>query len=380
VDQVDAWRDAGLYDPDGPGAADRLALLQYLTEHGATVEQMVVAHRMGTLPGVASDLVTQGRTDLITVTELAFRCGLSTSRVMRALLAAGIPAEAETLVPADLGALLAAFEQGAALMGEDAILAFTRVLGAAAINVAEAAIALFLAELGPGTVREGPDELARARLAEAATTAFTRVPDVLALLVLDAFERAQRRAEVARSWLASSPPDGEESEGPSEIVALGFVDLVGSTAWAETLHLREQSLALARFESAAWTSAVLAGGRVIKMIGDEVFFAAPTAEAACQIALEVCRAAAEDEVLPAARGAVGLGLATPREGDYFGPLVNLLSRLVKAGAPGEVVVTEAVAADLAPGKWVLSPLAPAALRGIQTLVPAFSLQRRQPSN
>ena len=174
MDQVDAWRDAGLYDPDGPGAADRLALLQYLTEHGATVEQMVVAHRMGTLPGVASDLVTQGRTDLITVTELAFRCGLSTSRVMRALLAAGIPAEAETLVPADLGALLAAFEQGAALMGEDAILAFTRVLGAAAINVAEAAIALFLAELGPGTVREGPDELARARLAEAATTAFTR--------------------------------------------------------------------------------------------------------------------------------------------------------------------------------------------------------------
>ena len=206
------------------------------------------------------------------------------------------------------------------------------------------------------------------------------VPDVLALLVLDAFERAQRRAEAARSWLASSPPDGEESEGPSEIVALGFVDLVGSTAWAQTLHLREQSLALARFESAAWTSAVLAGGRVIKMIGDEVFFAAPTAEAACQIALEVCRAAAEDEVLPAARGAVGLGLATPREGDYFGPLVNLLSRLVKAGAPGEVVVTEAVAADLAPGKWVLRPLAPAVLRGIQTPVPAFSLQHRQPSN
>ena len=202
---------------------------------------------------------------------------------MRALLAAGIPARSGTEVPADLVSFMAAFEQGAALLGEEAILAFTRVLGAAANNVAEAAVALFFAELGPGTVREGPDELARARLAEAATTAFTAVPDVLALLVLDAFERAQRRAEAARSWLGSSPPADDEAEGPTEVVALGFVDLVGSTAWAQTLSLRDQSLALSRFESAAWTSAVLAGGRVVKTIGDEVFFAAPTAEAACRI-------------------------------------------------------------------------------------------------
>jgi adenylate cyclase len=375
VNQVEGWRAAGLYDPVSPGAADRLALLEYLTERGATIEQMVAAHRMGTLPGVASDLVTQGRTDMITVDDLAARCGLSTARVMRALLAAGIPAQSDTKVPADLSSLMEAFEQGAGLMGEEAILAFTRVLGAAAINVAEAAIALFLAELGPGTVREGPDELARARLAEAATTAFTQVPDVLALLVLDAFERAQRRAEAARSWLASSPP-ADELEGPTEIVALGFVDLVGSTAWAQTLHLREQSLALTRFESAAWTSAVLAGGRVIKTIGDEVFFAAPTAESACRIGIEVCQAAAEDAVLPPARGAVGIGLATPREGDYFGPLVNMLSRLVKAGAPGEVVATEAAATELQPESWMLRPLPPAALRGIEEPVRAFIVQPR----
>jgi adenylate cyclase len=335
---------------------------------------MVEAHRMRTLPGVAGDLVTQGRTGAVTVAELAARCGLSTARVMRALLAAGIPAQEGTEVPADLESLLGAFEQGAALMGEEAILAFTRVLGAAAINVAEAAIALFFAELGPGTVREGPDELARAQLAEAATTVFTQVPDVLAHLVLDAFERAQRRSEAARPWLGSSPSAGDAFEGPSEVVALGFVDLVGSTAWAQTLSLRDQSLALTRFESAAWSSAVLAGGRVIKMIGDEVFFAAPSAEAACRIALEVCRAADEDEVLPPARGAVGIGLATPREGDYFGPLVNLLSRLVKAGAPGRVVVTEVAAADLPAERWVLRPLEPTMLRGIGEPVQVFTVQ------
>ena len=141
--------------------------------------------------------------------------GAPLDRVLRALLAAGIPARPDTEVPADLVRLMDAFEQGAALMGEEAILAFTRVLGAAAMNIAEAAISLFFAELGPGTVREGPDELARARLSEAATTAFTEVPGVLGLMVMDAFERAQRRAEQARSLVGPLPrrarrrgPDG----------------------------------------------------------------------------------------------------------------------------------------------------------------------------
>ena len=312
--------------------------------------------------------------------DIAERCGLPVSRVMRILLAAGIPVERETEVPADLETLMSAFEQGAALMGEEAILAFTRVLGSAANNVAEAAIALFFAELGPGTVRGGPDELGRARLAEAATNVFTEVPGVLAHLVMDAFERAQRRAQTTRSWLGPVPSAADEAEGPTEVVPLGFVDLVGSTAWAQTLPQRDQNLALARFESAAWSSAVLAGGRVIKTIGDAVFFAAPTAEAACRIGLEVCRAAAEDDVLPPARGAVGIGPATPREGDYFGPLVNLLSRLVKAGAPGEVVVTEAVAKDLSPGMWELRSLEPAALRGIDAPVRAFVVDRRSLSD
>ena len=118
--------------------------------------------------------------------------------------AAGIPATPDTEVAAELVRLMAAFEQGAALLGDEAILAFTRVLAASAMNIAEAAVALFFAEFGPGTVREGPDELARARLSEAATTAFTAVPDVMARPCMDAFERAQRRAQLARAgWRRS---------------------------------------------------------------------------------------------------------------------------------------------------------------------------------
>ncbi len=230
--------------------------------------------------------------------------------VLRVLLAAGIPAQPDTEVPAELVGLHARRSKpGSELMGDEAILAFTRVLGAAAMNIAEAAVALFFAEFGPGTVREGPDELARARSRRRRRRAFIAVPDVLAQHGHGPVRTGPAPGPV-RAAMVGAGVAGRHDEvpsGPTEIVALGFVDLVGSTAWAEALSLRDQSLALTRFESAAWSSAVLAGGRVVKMIGDEVFFAAPTVDAACRIGTEVCQAAADDDVLPPARGAVGFG-------------------------------------------------------------------------
>jgi adenylate cyclase len=381
------WERAGLYDSEATDAPDRLALLEFLTARGASLEQMVEAHEQGSLPVVASDLVVRGQDELVSVKEVAERSGISLDRVLRVLVAAGLPADPDTEVPEKSVDLLSAFEQGSAILGDEAVLAFTRVLGAAAIQIAEAAVALFYSELGPGTEREGEDELTRAKLAEAATLAFTAVPDVLAEMVRTQFERALRRAVTVRGWgLETETATGTGTQAPlfdatTELVALGFVDLVGSTAWAESLNLRDQSLALARFESAAWSSAVLSGGRVVKMIGDEVFFSAPTADAACRIGIDTIRAAAEDDVLPPARGAVGLGQAVPREGDYFGPLVNLLARLVKVGAPGQLVVTKPTAVALDDDAWDNQPLElQGGLRGIDHQVEAFVVEPRPPAD
>ncbi len=374
---ADDWQAAGLYHPEAPGADDRLALLRYLAGRGATLAQMVDADRTGTLSGLAGNLVliTGGESPTVSVEDMAARCGVPVERLRRVLLAAGLPVAADSQLPEDLSGLIAAFEEGSALMGEDATLAFTRVLGASATNIAEAAVALFYAEFGPGTGRAGSDELARAHLSEAATRAFAHVPSVTSALVLAQFDRATRRAALARSPSAPTGTSGDDIAGePSEIAALGFVDLVGSTRWAGELSLRDLSLALSRFESAAWSSAVLAGGRVVKMIGDEVFFSAPSADAACQIGTEVCQAAEADSVLPAARGAVGYGTATPREGDYFGPLVNLVARLVKVAAPGQLVVTEAAAAALRSDRWVRLPLGPQPVRGLPAPVTVFSVK------
>jgi adenylate cyclase len=371
------WEAAGLYRPDDDGAEERRAVLDYLTERGATIAQMVDAQRTGNLPGVAGDLVVgQGRSTL-SVGEMAGRAGVSPERLRRVLLAAGLPVTDDGALPDDLIEVMGGFEQGASLLGDEAILAFTRVLGAAATNIAEAAVAVFFAELGPGTEREGSTELERARQSERATLAFTAVPEVLRHVLLAQFERAVHRIQLGRGWSSAAEGSGGPTMAePGEQIALGFVDLVGSTAWAEGLSLRDQSLALSGFESTAWSSAVLGGGRVVKMIGDEVFFAAPSVDAACRIALEVCGAVAVDPLLPPARGAVGYGVVTPREGDYFGPLVNLVSRLVKVAEPGVVVVTADAAAALPDdGGWTKEEIGAPSLRGVERPVRAFAVHR-----
>ncbi len=362
-----AWEAAGLYSPDAVGAEERKALLTYLTQRGATIDQMIAAHANESLPALGGELVWGASAPSQSVAEVAATVGVSVGRVERVLLAAGLPTIAQSPLPDDLATFMTAFEQGADILGQEAVMAFTRVLGAAATTIAEAAVALFYAELGPGANREGTDELARAKAAESATLAFAQVPDVLASMLLAQFRRAGSRAAVSRGWQTRQGGGGE----PSEEVALGFVDLVGSTAWAERLTLRDQSLALSRFESAAWSAAVLGGGRVVKMIGDAAFFSAPTADAACRIGLEICRVAAADSQLPAARGAVGFGAVTPREGDYFGPLVNLVSRLVKAAPPGRLVVTDDAGATLKSEHWSLQELDPADIRGIERDVVAY---------
>jgi class 3 adenylate cyclase len=363
--ETQRWEHAGLYDPASSDAAERRELLEYLTARGASVEEMVDAARLGGLAELAGRLLRRGH-GRVSVEVLAARHGIPVDTVRRLLLAAGLPASPGTEVPAELDILVLAFVHGAALMGEEPVLAFARVLAASAINIAEAAVALFYAELGPGSERDLGSELGRAQMAERASLAFSAVPEAFSRLLEVQFERAIERAAAARGLGSVADPDAER-------VALSFVDLVGSTAWANRLDLREYSLALSRFEARAWSSAVLAGGRVVKMIGDEAFVAAPSVEAACRIAIEVTAAAAADPGLPSARGAIGVGEASSREGDYFGPVVNLVSRLVKVARPGAVLMTAEAAAELRGTSFEPHPVGAVALRGVAEPVQAFEL-------
>jgi adenylate cyclase len=86
------------------------------------------------------------------------------------------------------------------------------------------------------------------------------------------------------------------------------------------------------------------GGRVVKLIGDAVLFTAPDAESACRIALEMAEACERHPLLPMVHIGLAEGDVMRRGGDVYGPVVNLAARLVEHATPGQVLMTEAVAA------------------------------------
>jgi class 3 adenylate cyclase len=63
-------------------------------------------------------------------------------------------------------------------------------------------------------------------------------------------------------------------------LVVGFVDLVGSTAFSEQVDVASLGAALGEFETTASDVVVAAGGRVVKLIGDEIMFVATSIDAA----------------------------------------------------------------------------------------------------
>src|SRR5262249_47383881 len=123
---------------------------------------------------------------------------------------------------------------------------------------------------------------------------------------------------------------------------VGFVDLVGFTPLSQQLSEAELAGVVERFEDTAYDVTTARDGRVVKLIGDEVMFVAGDAAAACDIALTLVeRFAGDPSATP--RGGLAYGNLLVRGGDYYGPIVNLASRLAELAVPNELLVTTGVA-------------------------------------
>ena len=363
---------AGLYDPDAPNAAERLELLELLAAQGVPLAHMVRTSEPEELVALAAQRPLVGGGELMTVEQVAAAAGTSIDRVMRLRTASGLPVvPGEPMLPSSTVDDVAAFDAGAALFGDVPTLSFTRVMGAAMARVAEAAVSLFVTERRPQLVTDG-SEADRARATEQATATFIGVtPAIMTNLLREHMARAIRRSVAESAY---------EFGAGAVAVGLGFVDLVGSTAWASGLSLSDHALALTAFESAAWDIATAHGGRVVKLIGDEAMFMAPSALGAARIARALCRAVGADPALPEARGAVGHGVVASRDGDYFGPLVNLVAHAVEVAEPSTVVVTDVVrdALEQASGAdgepWDITELTGMTVRGVDEGVRLFAVR------
>ncbi len=132
-------------------------------------------------------------------------------------------------------------------------------------------------------------------------------------------------------------------------LAVGFLDLVGYTALSQMLEDDELGSLVARFEALTHDTVAELGGRVVKTIGDEVMFVSESPEVTAKIALRLTERTGDDAVLPDARAGLTYGSVVAREGDYYGPIVNLAHRLVELAYPGTILTSDelhdAIAAD-----------------------------------
>ncbi|MGO8871678.1 MAG: adenylate cyclase regulatory domain-containing protein [Acidimicrobiales bacterium] len=215
------------------------------------------------------------------------------------------------------------------LVDVDSAVQMARVIGSSMARIADA-------EAGPGStpiILGSGDSIidadAFARQAGASLPAMGRLLEYVWRRHLQA---ATRRAMLLRAR--------HSDEGLSPVVAMGFADMVGFTMLSQHLGDEELAAVVARFEELAHDTVVALGGRVIKMIGDEVMFVVQDATSAAEIGLSLAEAYASDDLLSDVRVALAIGPVLVQDGDYYGPVVNLASRLVGVANPGTVLVSD----------------------------------------
>src|SRR5437016_11498866 len=130
---------------------------------------------------------------------------------------------------------------------------------------------------------------------------------------------------------------------PSGTVTFLFTDVEGSTRLWATEH-DAMKVALARHDALVRECIEAHGGHVFKTVGDAFCAAFATAVNALEAALAAQRALrAErwpDQAAIHARMALHTGAAETRDGDYFGPPLNHVARLLAIGHGGQTLVSE----------------------------------------
>ena len=219
----------------------------------------------------------------------------------------------------------------------DMLLQMTRATGQALSRVAHMHVLSIAEEISAVTrSRELSNSQAADRVAELAEKLVRGYEPFLGYIW-----RRHLFASISQIVAGAAGQLGEES------TTVGFADLVGYTAMAQKLTDRELVDIVDRFERIAYQEIPERGGRVIKTLGDEVMFCNPSPQAAGETALALAAACKADAVLPDVRVGLAIGPMLAWEGDYYGPTVNLASRLAGIATPGTVIISDELADKLA---------------------------------
>ena len=139
---------------------------------------------------------------------------------------------------------------------------------------------------------------------------------------------------------------------PTGTVTFLFTDIEGSTQRWESKR-DAMKAAVARHDALMRAAIEADGGYVFKTIGDAFCASFRTAPEGIRAALAAQRALAKEDFSAVdglrVRAALHTGYADERDGDYFGPTVNRVARLLSIGHGGQILIS-GTTADLAEGE------------------------------
>ena len=234
----------------------------------------------------------------------------------------------------------------------DDLVQLTRVIGQALSRVADAQVTATAERLERGRIDGEGIQVVPADITARIASLAPSLEQFLAYV--------WRRHLLAALRRQSALPSAQD-----RTVAVGFADLAGFTPMSQALEPRELATMVDRFEAIAYEHIPEHGGRVVKMIGDEVMFAADDGAPAAEIALALAEAYARDTDLPGVRIGLACGPTLSWEGDLFGPTVNLASRLVNFAKPNTVLLSDELGQTLQDDpRFVLRQLRAVKLQGI----------------
>lgn len=283
----------------------------------------------------------------------------------RAAVALGfrIDEDMQLLTPEEVEAIKF-FNEMRDLVGDDETLALLRVLGSSMARVARSVITMLRLNY------ETPIVEADGNIADL-TRAYRDITVEMMPRFLSAVAAVLRR-HVAVLSIAPTQWNVDGSHAATiEQSAVGFVDMVGFTSFTEQANLEEFMDALMRFESQAQEIIVNNGGTLVKLIGDEVMFVAPTAASAVEIARRLAQVDL-GEGPTSVRIGLSCGDVVAVGGDYYGTVVNIAARAVRHADPNTIVATAAVASG-AHAAMRFESIGPRELRGIADPVELFRL-------
>ncbi|MBI4935343.1 MAG: hypothetical protein HY828_15790 [Actinobacteria bacterium] len=330
---LDEWVAAGIYDPDAPDAAQRLELLEWLAAQDIDTAAMVEACERGQLNALAGDKkLRPGRR--MTVHQIAQEVGLPFETVIAVHRSTGMPPSADddpVYTEADVQ-MFRLFGLASQVFSADELSHFVRVVGNSMRRIAEAAGEMFLRDVEAPIYEHHdgtPLEMAKANLAgiELAHMA-SGIFDPMFRSHLEMATRTVRRAREGQEDYSTVP------------LTIGFVDLSGFTSRSSSMSPSELLDLVMTFEAARVDLVGEHGGRLVKLIGDEVMFSAVEPIEACTIANGLVRHASK--LADGGRAGLAYGHVITSGGDVYGEIVNLASRIVDIAVPGEILVNQAV--------------------------------------